>query len=131
MFFFKSKKSTTSVEAKEVISPTPKMPTSALGSSTGSSLGVAPPQQRYFHSRRVKKGEVEKPWLLRKDPKEKWVTIIPIIGILLGVAVIGFLVYDGLSSVTHHNYCPLLVEDWSEGFNTNIWTKEAELGGYG
>lgn len=92
---------------------------------------MPPPTQRYFHSRRVKKGEVEKPWLDKVDPKEKWVTIIPLIGILVGLGVTGFLVYDGLRSVAHHNYCPVLMEDWSNGFNQEVWTKEVELGGYG
>jgi len=67
----------------------------------------------------------------RKDPKEKWVTIIPLIGILVGFAVTAFLIYDGLKSVAHHNYCPLLMEDFSEGLNAKIWTKEVELGGFG
>ncbi|MCJ1308483.1 hypothetical protein MMC25_002136 [Agyrium rufum] len=88
-------------------------------------------RQRYFHSRRVRKGEVERPWLNRKDPREKWVTIIPIIGILVGFGLAGFLVYDGLKTVVNHVYCPVLDEDWSEGFNTKIWTKEAEVGGFG
>lgn len=79
----------------------------------------------------MRKGEVEKPWLEKKDPKEKWVTIIPIVGILIGLAISGFLIYDGLASVSHHNYCPVLSDDFSEGLNNKVWTKEVELGGYG
>ncbi|MCJ1356157.1 MAG: hypothetical protein MMC33_006151 [Icmadophila ericetorum] len=86
---------------------------------------------RYFHSRRVKKGEVERPWLEKRDPREKWVTIIPLIGLFLGFALAGFLVWDGLRTVVNHVYCPVLDEDWSEGFNTKVWTKEAEVGGFG
>lgn len=100
-------------------------------SATGSSLGINAPQQRYFRSRRVRKGEVEKPWLDRKDPKEKWVTIIPLIGIAIGLGITAFLIYDGLASVSHYNYCPLLDEDFSKGLDPKIWTKEVELGGYG
>ena len=74
---------------------------------------------------------MERPWLDRKDPKEKWVTIIPLIGLGLGIALAGFLVWDGLRSVVNHTYCPVLDEDWSEGFNTKVWTKEAEVGGFG
>jgi len=107
------------------------MPASVSASATGSATGVAPPSGRYFHSRRVRKGEVEKPWLEKKDPKEKWVTIIPIVGILIGLAVSGFLIYDGLASVSHHNYCPVLTDTFSEGLNSKVWTKEVELGGYG
>src|SRR5271154_1010823 len=41
--------------------------------------------QRYFHSRRIKKGEIDRPWTKTKDPREKWVTIIPLVGLLIGV----------------------------------------------
>ena len=67
----------------------------------------------------------------KKDPKEKWVTIIPLIGLLLGFGIAGFLVYDGLTSVIHHKYCLVLSDDFSEGINTAVWTQEAEVGGYG
>lgn len=100
-------------------------------SSFGSSSAVRSLPSRYFHSRRVKKGEVDQPWRLNKDPKEKWVTIIPLVGLALGFAIAGFLVYDGISSVVHHKYCPVMSDDFSNGLNTAIWTKEAEVGGFG
>lgn len=105
--------------------------TSRPASSLGSSSAVRALPARYFHSRRVRKGEVEQPWRARKDPKEKWVTIIPLIGLALGFAIAGFLVYDGISSVVHHKYCPVMSDDFSSGLNTKIWTKEAEVGGFG
>lgn len=107
------------------------MSASYRGSTTASTVGGQAPVSRYFQSRRVKKGEIEKPWLNKKDPKEKWVTIFPIIGILLGLGLAGFLIYDGIKSVSNFNYCPVLLEDWSKGFNQQVWTKEVELGGYG
>jgi hypothetical protein len=100
-------------------------------SSFGSSSAVRGLPQRYFHSRRVRKGEVEQPWRSKVDPKEKWVTIIPIIGLLIGLGIAGFLVYDGLSSVVHHKYCLVLNDDFSGGLNTAVWTQEAEVGGFG
>lgn len=105
--------------------------TSRPASSLASSSAVRPPPPRYFHSRRVRKGEVEQPWLKRVDPKEKWVTIFPLVGLILGIGIAGFLVYDGLRSVVHHKYCPVVSDDFSEGLNTNIWTQEAEVGGFG
>jgi hypothetical protein len=105
--------------------------TSRPASSLASSSAVRPPPPQYFHSRRVRKGEVEQPWLKRVDPKEKWVTIFPLVGLILGLGIAGFLVYDGLRSVVHHKYCPVLSDDFSEGLNTNIWTQEAEVGGFG
>jgi hypothetical protein len=100
-------------------------------SSFGSSSAVRGLPSRYFHSRRVRKGEVEQPWRGKTDPKEKWVTIIPLIGLLLGFGIAGFLVYDGISSVVHHKYCPVLSDDFSGGLNTDVWTQEAEVGGFG
>lgn len=86
---------------------------------------------RYFQSRRVQKGAVEKPWTSRVDPKEKWVSIIPGVAIALGFALCGALIWQGLSTVVNHKYCPVLMEDWSNGFDENIWTREAEVGGFG
>ena len=106
-------------------------PQSVTASSSALNLHQQEISQRYFHSRRVKKGEVEKPWMNRKDPREKWVTIIPLIGLALGFALAGFLVYDGLKSVTFHDYCQIMEDDFSGGFNTKVWTKEAEVGGFG
>lgn len=121
----------------EAITPAPRanpfatpygsVPVSASGSSTALQM----PQQRYFHSRRVKKGEVERPWLDKKDPKEKWVTIIPCLGIFIGLAITGFLIWDGVHSVANHVYCTVYEDDFSNGFNSKIWTKEVEVGGYG
>ncbi|PQE32879.1 putative gram-negative bacteria-binding 1 precursor protein [Rutstroemia sp. NJR-2017a WRK4] len=88
-------------------------------------------QQRYFHSRRINKNELDQPWKLVKDPMEKWVTIIPIIGLIMGLAVAGYLVYDGVKSVVQHKYCPVYEDNFANGFNTDIWTKEAEVGGFG
>jgi len=108
--------------------PYGSMPVSAFGSSTALQAQQAP---RYFHSRRIKKGEIERPWLEMKDPKEKWVTIIPIIGIVIGIALSAFLIYEGLQTVSNHVYCPVLDEDFSGGLDSKVWTKEVEVGGYG
>lgn len=99
-----------------------------MASST--SLPYGHGQQNYFRSRRIKKGELERPWLNQKDPREKWVTIIPIIGFLCGLAVAGLLIWMGLWTVVDHNYCAVLDEDFSS-WNDKVWTKEVEVGGYG
>ncbi|KAI9730140.1 MAG: hypothetical protein M1818_008234 [Claussenomyces sp. TS43310] len=109
-------------------SPTNSRPASSTGSSSAVNRGIP---NRYFHSRRVRKGEIEKPWKGKKDPKEKWVTILPLLGLAAGFAIAGFLVYDGIHSVVHHSYCPVLSDDFSSGLNKNVWTQEAEVGGFG
>jgi hypothetical protein len=102
------------------------------GSAHSSSVDRQEPRgQRYFHSRRVKKGEIEKPWLTKRDPKEKWVTLLPIIGLILGLGVCGVLIWDGIRSVIKHNYCLVLEDDFSGGFNTDKWTKEVQVNGFG
>lgn len=110
-------------------SPFNSRPASSFGSSSAIRGGLEP--SRYFHSRRVRKGQVEQPWKAKKDPREKWVTIFPLIGLALGFAVAAFLVYDGIHSVVHHKYCPVLDDDFSGGLNAAIWTQEAEVGGFG
>lgn len=131
---------TTSSAVTPVRSGTPEKPPlnpfqstfdSAHASSTALDHYQQQQEQRYFHSRRVQKGQIERPWLERKDPKEKWVTIIPIIGLVIGFAFAAFLIYDGLKSVVTHEYCPVLIEDFSNGLDPKIWTKEAEVGGFG
>jgi hypothetical protein len=89
------------------------------------------PAPKWFQSRKVKRGTVENPWKNVKDPREKWVNIIPIIGIIVGFIAAGILIWDGLRHVVNHEYCLVLNEDWSAGFNEKIWTKEAEVGGFG
>lgn len=106
----------------------PSRPASSFGSLAACHEKRA---QRYFHSRRIRKGEVEKPWLETKDPREKWVTILPILGIVVGLAVAGLLVWDGVRSVVRHQYCEVLIEDFSRGLREDIWVKEVELGGFG
>ncbi len=110
--------------------PDASRPMSSAGFST---LGQRPDDQsyRYFHSRRIRKGDLEKPWLRKKDPKEKWVTILPLVGIAIGLAISGILVWDGLRSVVTHKYCLVLSDDFSAGFRSDLWTKEVQLGGFG
>lgn len=113
------------------VSPEVSRPPSSFDASSAFNARFDERSSRFFHSRRVRKGEVEKPWLSKVDPKEKWVTIFPIVGILIGLGLSGFLIWDGLRSVVHHKYCPVMDEDFSGGLNTKIWTKEVEVGGYG
>ena len=104
---------------------------SARGFASGSDIGRRKLDKRYFHSRRVRKADIERPWLEKKDPREKWLTIIPVVGIVVGLCIAGVLVWDGMRSVINHNYCEILDEDFSNGLDPRIWTLEAELGGFG
>jgi hypothetical protein len=93
-----------------------------------------PGKPRYFKSRRIKdKTKIEKPWLYEpRDPREKWQTIIPMCGFLIGLAIAGFLIWEGYHSVSRNLYCPVMVDDFSSGrLNESMWSTEIELGGYG
>lgn len=112
-------------------SPDASRPVSSYGSSSALGQRFEERSQRYFHSRRVRKEDVEKPWRDKRDPKEKWVTILPVVGILIGLGISGFLVWDGIRSVVRYKYCPVIDDSFGGGFNTDVWTKEVAVGGFG
>ena len=88
--------------------------------------------QRYFRSRRINADEIQKPWLEKKDPRRKWHTIIPVLGISLGVVFVALLCWQGYSSVINYDYCLLYTDDFSSGvLDETVWTKEVEVGGFG
>lgn len=84
----------------------------------------------YFRSRRITKGTIDRPELREHDPKQKWVTIIPMCGFFLGLMAIAVMAWDGWVGVPKHVYCPVFVDDFSGGFNSTIWSKEIQTGGY-
>lgn len=122
---------TPGAQTPNTLTPHESHQNSRSASSDGSSSGYRGANNgTYFRSRRVKKGEVEKPWLNRKDSREKWVTIIPIAGLVLGLVITGILIWDGIRSVAVHKYCPVYTDDFSS-WNSDVWTKEVEVGGFG
>ena len=96
-------------------------------------LHPQPHRRQYFHSRHLSSKEsIDKPWLRDKDPRQKFGWILPVIGLLIGLGVAGFLIYDGLTRVENHEYCSILDENWSSGnVDDNVWLKEREVGGFG
>src|ERR1700750_1750830 len=91
------------------------LPSQRLVTQTTSQAHAAAP--KWFHSRKIKRGTVERPWKDKTDPREKWVTIIPIIGMIVGFTIASILIWDGLRQVVSHEYCLVLNADWSTGFN--------------
>ena len=79
---------------------------------------------------RLNKGKIDKPWVRAKDKRMKWVTIIPLIGVLLGCGLAGYLAYRGWSSVETHTFC-LVYQDTFDTFNTSVWDREVQCGGFG
>lgn len=85
----------------------------------------------YFRSRRIRKGTIDRPELREKDPRRIWVTLIPFMGFLGGLTIIVVLAYLGYSSVSMHQYCEVFIDDFSNGLNSTIWTKDVQTGGFG
>jgi beta-glucanase (GH16 family) len=99
--------------------------------SSHANLQKAQQAHGYFKSRRVAKGSVQQTLTVIKDPREKWVTIIPLLAMLAGLALSALLVWDGLKTVVNHKYCSVLDDSFASGLDLGVWTKEAEVGGYG
>jgi hypothetical protein len=87
---------------------------------------------KYFRSRRIRKDNGHVPQTFKKDPKEKFLWIIPLMGVTIGLAITGVMIYLKIGRLTSHTYCAVLDDDFSSGtLNPSIWTKENEVGGYG
>lgn len=112
------------------ISPGSSNLTSRPGSIASTTAYQGPPRSLYFKSRRVKKEEIEKPWLDKPDPREKWATICPLAGLFLGLIIVGLLIWDGIRSVEVHKYCEVFSDNFTS-WNDKVWTKEVEVGGFG
>ena len=89
------------------------------------------PGPRYYHSRRIIKDENAKPPKIKKDPGEKWLWIIPTMGLFLGLAISGLMIYMS-NGGTSYRYCSVLNEDFSSGsLDPKVWTIEVEASGFG
>lgn len=86
---------------------------------------------KYFRSRRILKDKNAKPPVFKKHPKEKWLTIMPVCGIAVGLALSGVLMYFKMGLGSSSNFCSILSDDFSNGINPAIWTMEQEVGGFG
>lgn len=88
------------------------------------------PGPAYFKSRRVKKEDIDRSWKNEKDPREIWGTILPLIGIFIGLVLSALLIWLGLKERPNYRYCTVLDEKF-DTWNDEVWTKEVEVGGYG
>ncbi|KIW19870.1 hypothetical protein PV08_00445 [Exophiala spinifera] len=87
----------------------------------------------YFRSRRVKNNEIDRSWLReKKDPRQRWLSIFPLLGIIVGLIIAGVYIFLGVQGVPKHKYCMIYQDDFSAGtLDTDIWTKDVEVGGFG
>ncbi|KAI5996066.1 glycoside hydrolase family 16 protein [Pisolithus marmoratus] len=117
----------------------PVPPFSVSGSHNGSSSALPLPiQKKTIPSTRLREKLTlqDKPWLARKKPAleraSKWVTFA---GILLGFAIAALIAFRGYNDVrmlTSSQLCLVLDDEFNGGsLDTNTWSMDVELGGYG
>ncbi|KAJ9112880.1 hypothetical protein QFC19_000435 [Naganishia cerealis] len=98
---------------------------------TGRTNGTTMTARKPFQSTRLK-GEIYKPWLEHKDPALRWARWITLACIAIGFGLAGYICYDGVRAVPSvGKLCQVLDDDFSNGFNTDTWTREVRLDGYG
>ncbi|KAL3488154.1 concanavalin A-like lectin/glucanase domain-containing protein [Aspergillus germanicus] len=104
------------------------LPGSTSSSERQGPTGTLRVRRRFRSSRLV--GEFEKPWL--KDGKRKldWDRVIFYTGVLIALAVSGYLCYDSVAKVPKHEYCLVLDENFAT-LDKSVWSHEVQLNGYG
>ncbi|KAK9331533.1 concanavalin A-like lectin/glucanase domain-containing protein [Lipomyces starkeyi] len=89
--------------------------------------------RRHFVSRRLPLGySAEKPWLTGQAKAEKFLSWIVFVAFVVGLAIIGVLIWVGTTEIQNYKYCTVLEDNFDEGFlNTTIWTHDVQVGGFG
>lgn len=74
---------------------------------------------------------IEKPWLDDKAYKKlRRFNHIFLGAFILGLGIVAAQVYVAYTSITNHNYCEVLIDNF-DTFNTSVWKREVQIGGYG
>lgn len=84
-----------------------------------------------FVSRRFMPGTMIQVNKTSKDRRQKIIGVVPILGMIVGVLLGAYIVYDGYQSVPKHKFCLVLDEDWSNGIDPTTWNHEVQVGGFG
>lgn len=86
-----------------------------------------------FHSRSIDKtNEIPKPWTSKKDSRKKWHTLLPLIGVFIGICFSALECRQGWKSAINKNYCLLYEEDFVGGrLDDNMWIEEISVVGSG
>lgn len=111
----------------------PSIRQNSSGEQPNSTGVIRNPNQTYFRSRRVLKGEIDTPIKNRvKDKKEKLLWIFPLAGVCIALVLTGIITYFSVGKSSNAKFCPILDEDFSSGrLNPDVWTYEQEVGGFG
>lgn len=84
-----------------------------------------------FVSRRVKPGAGPMLEKTKKDRQQKIIGFVPVLGMIIGLLLGGYLIYDGYQSIPKHKFCLVFEEDWSNGIDPATWSQEVQVGGFG
>ncbi|KAJ6567738.1 glycoside hydrolase family 16 protein [Mycena vulgaris] len=121
-------------------SPPSYMGSNGLGGGAGSGSSTAlalpaPPAPAPSTRLPGKLSKEEKPWLQRSPPRARTSWWLTFFCMLIGLAGAALLVFFGIQSVDvlkDSDLCPLLTENFNGNtLDTNTWTREAQLGGFG
>ncbi|KAL6924110.1 hypothetical protein FSST1_001384 [Fusarium sambucinum] len=86
-------------------------------------------RQRRFKSSRLV-GEYEKPWLKEWKREINWDSIIFYTGVVIALCLSTFIAWNTVRKIPHNEYC-LIVDDQFSKFDTNIWSHEIQMNGFG
>ncbi|KAK2592717.1 hypothetical protein QQS21_009592 [Conoideocrella luteorostrata] len=86
------------------------------------------PRRRFKSSRLV--GEYEKPWLNEWKRETNWDSIIFYSGVLIALCLSAYIAWDSVRTIPHNEYC-LIMDDQFAKLDTNIWSHEIQLNGFG
>ena len=86
---------------------------------------------RPFKSRR-NNGAIEKPWLQKKRSGFRWAgTGATTIGLVAGLVIVGIMAWTGWQSYDTVDFCEYWEDDFSSGLNTDVWSREVQVNGFG
>ena len=109
-------------------------------STSPSILALPLPQKKPLQSTRLhtKLTKEDKPWLAKGRPHRRWesaswwITFLTVVAGLLGAAAICYLDWGTVNILTDSQLCIVLEEDFtSSSLDSNSWTLDVELGGFG
>lgn len=105
------------------------------GSPNASMLALPKPKAPLPSTRLAGKLEKQdKPWLQKREPRARiswYLTVLMFFLGVLGAAAICFFGFRSVPVLPDSDLCLVMDEDFSNGLNSQYWTQDVELGGFG
>ncbi|KAF5646355.1 glycoside hydrolase family 16 [Fusarium sp. NRRL 52700] len=100
----------------------------ARGPSSATTLDEERVNRRFKSSRLI--GEYEKPWLKEWKREVNWDSIIFYSGFVLALGISAFIAWNTVRVIPHNEYC-LIMDDQFQKLDTDIWSHEVQMNGFG